>query len=281
MTQPDQEEFVHSVNLLEYVYVDGIPGADDAAENYFEASKLYRDSLPWDTPGVPILIHSRDLQQISSQRAGRRYASRRTIPLPAPEPLSADLAEVLTQRRNAPEFGGGELSLATLAGVLQRSYGLQRQPDGQDRRATPSGGALYPLDIFVFARRVEGLTPGIYHFDPYRSVLAEVGGVDFEAFDDLTLIPEVARDCSASLVVSASFWRSRFKYSQRSLRFVFIEAGHLAQNALLLATGYGLACRLFGGFIDNELTAMLPDHNGVDDAPIYMVLLGTRPDSAP
>lgn len=269
----DDEEFVHSVNLLDYVYVDGVPGQDDPAENYFEASKLYRDSLPWDTPGVPILMHSNELQHIA-KRAGRRYESRPSVPLPEPAPVQAELTDVLAARRSAPSLGGGAMDLATLAGVLQRSYGVQSQPDGQPRRATPSGGALYPLDIFVMARRITGLDAGLYHFDPFRSVLAQLGPVDFEEVDSLTMLPEVSADSAAMLVFSASFWRSRFKYSQRSLRFVLAEAGHLAQNVLLLATGYGLHSRIFGGFMDDELTAMLPGHNGVDDAPVYMVLLG-------
>ena len=54
-----------------------------------------------------------------------------------------------------------------------------------------------------------------------------------------------------------------------------MESGHLAQNLLTTATGHGMATRLFGGFLDDELTALLPDHNGVDDVPLYMVLLGT------
>lgn len=269
----DDEEFVHSVNLLDYVYMDGVPGATDPAENYFEASKLYQDALPWDTPGIPVLLHSRELQTIA-KRAGRRYESRPFVPLPEPAALNGELTDVLAARRSAPSLGGGAVDLPTLAGVLQHSYGVVEQPDGQPRRATPSGGALYPLDIFVLARRITGLDAGLYHFDPFRSGLAELGTVDFDTMDSLTLLPEVSRDASAVLVFSASFWRSRFKYSQRALRFVFIEAGHLAQNILLLATGYGLRSRMFGGFIDDQLTAMLPGHNGVDDAPIYLVMLG-------
>lgn len=269
----DDDEIVHSVNLLDHVYVDGVPGHDDPAENYFEASKLYQDSLPWDTPGVPRLLHSRELQTIA-KRAGRRYESRPTQPLPEPAPMTAGLADVLAARRSAPSLGGGPVDLPTVTGVLQHSYGVHPQPDGQPRRPTPSGGALYPLDIFVMARRIDGVEPGLHHFDPFRSCFAGLAPVDFDRFDELTMLPEISRDAAAVLVLSASFWRSRFKYSQRALRFVMIEAGHLAQNITLLATGYGLHSRVFGGFLDDELTAMLPGHNGVDDAPVYMVMLG-------
>lgn len=272
------DEPMHSVNLLDYVYNEGVPGLDDPAENYFEASKLYRDSLPWDTPGVPILMHSRELQEIT-KRAGRRYECVPRIALPASAALSCELTDVLARRRSAPVFGGGIIDLPTLAGVLRHAYGVVRQPDGQPRRGTPSGGALYPLDIYVLARRVDGLAAGLYHFDAFDSALAALGSVDFDAVERLSLLPEITTDAAAVLVISASFWRSRFKYSQRSLRFVLIEAGHLAQNMLLLATGYQLTSRMFGGFIDDELTAMLPGHNGVDDAPVYMVMLGSGADS--
>ncbi len=41
---------------------------------------------------------------------------------------------------------------------------------------------------------------------------------------------------AALLVVSAVFWRSRFKYGLRGYRFALLEAGHAVQNAVLAAT---------------------------------------------
>ena len=130
------------------------------------------------------------------------------------------------------------------------------------------------------ARRVSDVDPGLYHYDPYRNVLAALGAVDtatfdMDAFDAATMQPEMSARSSVALLLSASFWRSRFKYGQRAVRFALMEAGHLAQNLLLVATAHGLATRAIGGFLDDEMTALLVDHNGVDDAPLYTLLVGT------
>lgn len=89
-------------------------------------------------------------------------------------------------------------------------------------------------------------------------------------------MPDVAQNASAFVIISATFWRSRFKYSQRALRFCLMESGHVAQNILTVATSIDVQSRLFGGFMDNEVNKVLPDHNGVDDSTLYVVLLGAE-----
>lgn len=270
------EQFVvDSANLVEIIYRTGVPGQADPAEDYFEASKIYPSSVQWDMPGAQALEYSHELR-IMSMRSARRYASRPIVDLPEPAPLTGGLADALAARRSAEAFGAGEVDLAVLSGLLRRTYGVTGWLGNRALRATPSGGALYPLDVFVVAHRVPALrTAGLYHFDPFRDLLADLGDVDLTALGASVNPPELAASAAVTVVLSASFWRSRFKYGQRALRFALMEAGHLAQNLLLVATGYGLAARPLGGFLDAQVTKLLPDHNGVDDAPIYVLLLGT------
>lgn len=270
------EQFViDSANLVEIIYRTGVPGHDDPAENYFEASKLYTSSIQWDVPGAQALEHSHELRTMS-MRSARRYASRPIMALPEPAPLTGSLADVLAARRSAEAFGAGEVDLAVLSGVLRCTYGITGWLGNRALRPTPSGGALYPLDVFVMAHRVPALrSGGLYHFDPFRDLLADLGDVDLTALAAALNPPELPERAALAIVLSASFWRSRFKYGQRALRFALIEAGHLAQNMLLVTTGYGLAARPLGGFLDAGVTELLPDHNGVDDAPVYVLLIGT------
>lgn len=269
------DNLAHSVNLRDLIYNDGVPAYDDPAENYFEASKLTRPGLPWETPGIPMLLNSPDLQSIS-RRAGRRYASRPFIGFECPPPLHGTLHDALYRRRSAPSFSALAVSADELHSVLHHSYGSYAINAHEKRRNTPSGGALYPLDIFVLTHRVNGLTDNtLYHYDPFRNGFALIDEhPDIDKLHKSTMIPDVAEQAAVTLIISATMWRSRFKYSQRSLRFILMEAGHLAQNLLLTATSLDLATRLFGGFVDDEVTDILVDHNGVDDAPVYMIMLG-------
>ncbi|WP_017608823.1 SagB/ThcOx family dehydrogenase [Nocardiopsis xinjiangensis] len=265
---------VDTSNLVDVVYQSGIPGPDDPAENFFEASKIYPASIPWDVPGVARLERSAEMRQMST-RSTRRYEGRPVLPLPESAPAQASLESVLASRRSADAFDEREVSAGVLSSLLSRSYGVTGSLGEHSLRPTPSAGALYPLDIYVLPSRVESLrSGGRYHFDPFEHALTDLGDVDGAALREATNAPNISGVPAVQLVISASFWRSRFKYGQRALRFALTEAGHLVQNLLLLATAHGLACRPIGGFFDARLTEVMVDHNGVDDAPVYAVLIG-------
>ncbi len=263
----------HSGNLFDVVYGGDPPAYDDPAECFFEASKLHSRVLNCDLPGALALQKSAELQ-LFTQRGARPNHSRELSPLPEPAPLPAMLADVLTTRRSASGFGSGELPMDVLAGLLVHSYGTTN-PGGRLRRPTPSGGALYPIDLFVVAKRVQGLAKGLYHYDPYRNGLTLAREIDFETLCQATFHPELARDCAAMIVLGATFWRSRFKYGQRGLRFCLMDAGHLMQSLLLLGVGYSLAVRPIGGFLDDEVASAM-DFDGVNEAPLYLMLVGTK-----
>jgi SagB-type dehydrogenase family enzyme len=156
-----------------------------------------------------------------------------------------------------------------LATLLAAAYGVA--PDG--RRHVPSAGALYPLELYTVATDADGIDTGTYHYDPYVHRL--------ERFrDNADLRPAIAdgdlfdRTCCA-VVLTAVFWRSRFKYGQRAYRFTLLESGHVAQNLLLAASALDVAALPLGGFYDARLDELL-GLDGVDESSLYVVLLGGR-----
>lgn len=268
---------IDSANVVDAVYGDGLPELGDPAENYFEASKIHEASVRWDLPGARRLSQSAELREMAT-RAGRRYASRPLLPLVPRDLPPTDLSTVILSRRSATAFdplGGAELP--DVAAVLRHGYGLNEPEPHRPvpSRPVPSAGALYPLDLYLVSRRVDGLTKGgLYHFDPFRSGLANLQEAEDHHLENAFSDNPLSRDATFVVIISASFWRSRFKYGQRALRFVLMEAGHVAQNLTLTAAALGLASRCFGGFLDEHLTAVLTDHNGVDDAAVYAIVFG-------
>ena len=112
--------------------------------------------------------------------------------------------------------------------MLEAAYGVTAAIPGtpQQLRAAPSGGALYPLELYVASLRVPGLEGALFHYDPLRhglELLRPIGADD--SVGALTPYPELLVECSAFVVVTAVFWRSRFKYGQRAYRFALLEAG--------------------------------------------------------
>ena len=90
----------------------------------------------------------------------------------------------------------------------------------------------------------------------------------------------VAYDSSVIFFLTAIFERSTFKYGARGYRFIFLEAGHVAQNFNLVATGLGLGCLNIGGYYDRAVDKLL-GLDGVSHSTIYMIAVSKRLDAAP
>ena len=263
----------HATNLVDVVYGNEVLRYDDPTENWFEVTKIYRPSMAWDAPGVSRLLRSPILQEIAT-RAGKKFDDLPLLKLPAPLSCEMSLNETLSRRRSAERFSGDPVTLEQLATVLANSYGEVRRAEGI-RRPVPSGGALYPLDLYVLSCRVEGLEHGAWYFDARRDGLTRIGDFDEEDLGSTLLQEEAVAGAAVTIIVAASFWRSRFKYGPRSSRFILIEAGHVVQNMALSTAALGLAGRPYGGFVDDELSGIIGLQNGVDDAPLYTYVMGT------
>jgi SagB-type dehydrogenase family enzyme len=164
--------------------------------------------------------------------------------------------------------------------VLEAAYGVTHALESEDGRqalplrAVPSGGALYPLELYVAALHVDGLGPGLYHFDPLRPSLAVVGdSVTAGDVAALSTYPEIVGACAAVIFVAAVFGRTRFKYGVRGYRFALLEAGHVGQNVLLAATALGLGAVPLGGYYD-RLTDQFLGLDGVNESTLYTIAVG-------
>lgn len=212
-------------------------------------------------------------------RTVKPYRDRPKIPLPTELPSAEkSLDEVMVGRTTARVFGPGEIGFEQLAKVLYMGYGLIRDNAGtpypRPFRAVPSGGALYPLEIYLHATRVRGLSPGLYHYDPEDETLDVLRPRDESAAIAGCMIQrDLAADAAAILLVSAIFLRSTFKYGDRGYRFVLLEAGHVCQNATLSAQEMGLATAPVGGYLDRDLDRHL-GFDGLTESVVYVLLIG-------
>jgi SagB-type dehydrogenase family enzyme len=270
---------IPSVRLAARIFGADRVALDDPAEQFHEASKIYPSFGARQTRGHE-LERDRELQ-LSSLRSVKRSRHVRSIRLPPPGALGTSLGDVLAARRSGRSFGPGPISLAQLATLLYAAYGrtgqLLEAPEdgvGPQLRTVPSGGALYPLEVYAFGWRVGSLQRGLYHFDPLRYMLELIrAGDDREAVLARSVYPEPVSTCAVFLAVAAVFWRTRFKYGLRGYRFALMEAGHVVQNVLLAATALGLGAVPLSGFYDRPMDELL-GLDGVNESILYAVAAG-------
>jgi SagB-type dehydrogenase family enzyme len=254
------------------------PRLDDLAEAYHEASKVSPLQIGRQVEGARRLEASPDLR-ISSTRSVKRRGGR-VARLPEPHVPELALWEAIRSRRSRRAFSAEPLDERELSTLLHGSYGVTGAlepptPSLELRlRAVPSGGALYPLELYVAALRVNGLQPGLYHFDPLRPGVEIVEqDVTAERVAALSTYPEIVGACAVLVLIAAIFGRTRFKYGLRGYRFALLEAGHVAQNVALIATALGLAAVPLGGFYDRPTDEFL-GLDGVNESTLYAIAVG-------
>lgn len=254
------------------------PGLDDLAEAYHEASKVSPLQIGRQVEGARRLEENPDLR-ISSTRSVKRRGDR-VVRLPDPRVPELALWEAIRRRRSRRAFAAEALDDRELAALLHGGYGVTGvlEPPLSSLelrlRAVPSGGALYPLELYVAALRVDGLERGLYHFDPLRAGLEVLEqDVTAERLGALSTYPEIVGSCAVLVLIAAIFGRTRFKYGLRGYRFALLEAGHVAQNVVLTATALGLAAAPLGGFYDRPTDEFL-GLDGVNESTLYTIAVG-------
>lgn len=199
--------------------------------------------------------------------------------VPLPDTATGQIDELAAERRSVRAFRDTPLSLAHLAAVLRAGY-RAITPDRDDpsqtflRRPVPSAGGLYPLEVYLLVRNVEGLAKGIYHYDVMADdleVLAD--GPWEEAASKAFYTWDFIADAPVVLCIGAVFERNQAKYGPRGYRYTLLEAGHVTQNLCLTATELTLSSLCLGGYSDRALNTML-SLNGEDEAIIYTVAIG-------
>jgi SagB-type dehydrogenase family enzyme len=84
---------------------------------------------------------------------------------------------------------------------------------------------------------------------------------------------KIFTEAAVTLIWTAVFERSKWKYAQRAYRYVYLDAGHIAQNLALAATSIGLGSCQIGAFFDDEINQIL-EVDGTEESAIYLSVVG-------
>ncbi len=248
---------------------DPIPN-DDPAENYHEASKISPGFAVRQAAGVGALEADLTMQE-RVRRAVRRHGHRRSISTQGGADLTMSVGEAIHGRRSNRDFGDGQLGFEEVVTTLSAGYGTA---GNGALRTVPSGGALFPLELYLIVLAVDGLSPAIYHFNPIDEAVEEIRSLNArESLSKVLIHPQLVERASVFIAITALFWRTRFKYGLRGYRFCLIEAGHVMQNILLAATALKLAAVPVAGYFDRSLDRLL-SVDGVTESAVYGVAIG-------
>jgi SagB-type dehydrogenase family enzyme len=125
------------------------------------------------------------------------------------------------------------------------------------RRFAPSGGALYPNELYVYLK-IEDLPKGVYHYDVahHRLVLLREGDFDSYIARALGNRCEIS-SCFGTVFVSTMFWKNFFKYNNFAYRLQGLDAGVLIGQLLEVSKRFGFESGVYFQFLDRAINHLL------------------------
>ena len=193
-----------------------------------------------------------------------------------PEPQKKTMVSVewaIEHRRTIRSYGPGMLQPAQLSRLLWAAQGITGRRGY--KRAAPSAGALYPMDVYVVVGKdaVAGITAGVHRYEPAGHRLALVVNQDLRKDVARAALLQAWMACApVNFVITAEYRRITGKYGRRGIRYAMIEAGHIGQNIFLQAAALGLAAGIVGAFDDQKLINSL--QIPADHEPLLVMPVG-------
>jgi SagB-type dehydrogenase family enzyme len=205
----------------------------------------------------------------------KRYPQAPKVKLELPEKDGGmPLWQAINRRRSVRSFGKTSLKKAALSQLLWSSQGITMESMGYEFRAVPSAGALYPVETYLVIHDAEEIDPGTYHYGVENHELEQLKLGDFrDKVARAALDQDMAYSANVVFIWTAVFARSKWKYSQRAYRYIYLDAGHIAQNLALATVSLGLGSCQIAALYDEEVNSLL-DIDGEEESVLYMTVVG-------
>lgn len=289
LTDWSEEDLLQALNTFvsaSFVYTEAEPIRQEAA-----VADAWR---PWTPLAIAFHYGTRDINFVSGPDAQDYFTAVRDeqpssfkvfpdAPKVALTPtpfLDADLKALLLSRRSIREFSDSPIHLEQISAILRYTYGrigwidlpiIGRLP----LKTSPSGGGRHPIEVYVIARCIEGLRPGVYHYSVLNDELEHLDEAPthellIQAFPGQYWVTKAAALMVMTGVVARSMWKYRFA---RAYRVMHIDAGHLGQTFFLIATSLGLAPGVTGAFNDSCLERIIGS-DGPREPALYVATIG-------
>ncbi|MHA1340200.1 MAG: SagB/ThcOx family dehydrogenase [Promethearchaeota archaeon] len=205
----------------------------------------------------------------------KQYKNAHKIQLPAPKiDKNIDFHYLIKNRKSIRKFSNDAITLDEISYLTWISTGIQRIEYGFPFRTAPSAGALYPIETYLIGNNIENLERGIYHYNIPEHALELIEKGDFRRrIADAALGQEFCAKAAVVFCHTAIFMRSKWKYGQRAYRYIYLDAGHIAQNLGLAITALNLGGCHVGALFDDDINDLLKI-DGKEESILYLTAVG-------
>jgi SagB-type dehydrogenase family enzyme len=190
--------------------------------------------------------------------------------------FTVTLAESIKRRESVRIFSAEPLKLKELSFLLWATQGVRSVPGpGSTLRTVPSAGARHSFETYLYIRRVENLSEGIYRYLPLSHCLL------FEFTEEN--IPDklagccfgqmYAGNCAVAFIWSVIPYRMEWRYHLAAHKVTAIDAGHVCQNLYLACQAINAGTCAIGAY-DQERFDKFLHLDGINEFVIYLAPVG-------
>lgn len=226
----------------------------------------------------------------SDQRQGKPQPSYE-IPLEEGKPLidlpdpgkidlgTYDLRKAIEERRSLRRYSEDSLSLEELSYLLWLTQGVKKVDEKRHVvwRTVPSAGCRHPFETYLSVNRVEGLKPGLYRFaaSQHKLVALDLDETFNDRLTEACMNQRQVLTSAVTFIWAAVPYRTVWRYSERSYRYLYLDAGHIGQNLHLAAESIKCGMCAIGAYDDDGADTLL-GFTPPEMFVIYMASLGRK-----
>jgi len=190
-----------------------------------------------------------------------------TVKLPPPRYESeVSIEKALLERRSVRSYKEEPLTLNDLSQILWAAQGITEPKKGL--RTAPSPRALYLLELYILPGNVTNLSMGMYKYQPQGHELIKIADGDRKAELFKAAGQAPIKNAPVALVITG------LSEKTQNPGWIYLEAGHAAENVYLQAVSLKLGTVAMAGFKEEDVRKALnlPDKERV----IYIMPVGKK-----
>ena len=184
--------------------------------------------------------------------------------------------KIVNKRVSRRKFTDESLTLEELSFLLWCTQGVKRVMESFGvARTVPSAGAKSPFETYLIINRVEGLDPGLYRYISFEHKLFFIKPIE----DSEQKVGELSHGqmfVGKSAVVFcwvAVPYRTEWRYTILSPKFIAIDLGHVSQNLYLACETINLGTVAIGYYEQNRMDALF-DLDGKNEFVVLIAPVG-------
>ncbi|MBF8437906.1 SagB/ThcOx family dehydrogenase [Halanaerobiaceae bacterium Z-7014] len=198
--------------------------------------------------------------------------------LPDPEKINLpekNIINILEERRTRRAYSNALLNKNDLSLLLYYTQGIKKTlSDGRNMRTVPSAGARHPFETYFYLNKSKELPNGLYYYNPLEHEIFLINHQNLtEELIEGAIGQKFIKGAAAIFCWVANYYRTAWRYSERSFRYIHLDGGHICQNLYLIAEALNYGVCAIAAYDDKKMNKLL-NLNSDDRFIAYMASLG-------